>query len=234
MRRFVAFVVVVMLIALAAPAFAQVGNGAFSGPHFNLNIIGVEKGKTAPMTNTDRHTIFVALGSNDTQVITNIYLKPSADFMVCDGNGFDAAYDCNGQAIGTKKGATFALPCNTNLPNDYELIACSGENPTASYYVYARGLGKPGGKATMTTCATDPSTGETVCSTENTLEALWRDTGKSIFKDVTHELTSIVADIDGDDVMERVALFEGGLEDWYWEYANKGLRLAQLRFYLTD
>src|SRR5262249_29086621 len=69
------------------------GNGAPSGPHFNLNIIGVDKGKTAPLTSSDRHTIFVALGKN-AATISKIYLMPG-DFQVCDGNAFDAAFDCS-------------------------------------------------------------------------------------------------------------------------------------------
>ena len=91
-------------------------------------------------------------------------------------------------------------------------------------------MGKPGGAATITTCATDPTTGEEVCSTENAV--LVRNKGKQTFTNVTNELTSLVADIDGDGLTERVSLFSGGLEDWMWQYANKGLRLAQLRFYL--
>lgn len=37
------------------PALA--GNGAPSGPHYNLNIIGVENVKKADMTGSNRHTI---------------------------------------------------------------------------------------------------------------------------------------------------------------------------------
>ena len=59
-----------------------------------------------------------------------------------------------------------------------------------------------------------------------------RRTGKSTFRNVTNELTSLVADINGDGVLERVALFAGGLEDFFWQFDNHGLRLAQLRFYL--
>ena len=81
----------------------------------------------------------------------------------------------------------------------------------------------------MTTCATDPDTGEEVCSTENVL--LIRYKKQSTFENVTRQLTSIVTDIDGDGDLDRVSLFQGGLEDWFWQYANKGLRLAQLRFY---
>jgi hypothetical protein len=61
-----------------------------SGPHYNLNIIGVEKGKRAPLTGSERHTIFVALNSRG-DVSSKIYLVPGDDFRVCDGNAFDPA-----------------------------------------------------------------------------------------------------------------------------------------------
>ena len=213
---------VVVAAVLAAPAHA--GNGAPSGPHYNLNIIGVAKGKTAPLTNSDRHTIFVGLGGNNDLVESRIYLA-QGDFQVCDGNAFDAAFNCAGTRIASQ-GAAFQLPRNTNITT---LIPCSAGD-TASYEVWARGLGKPGGKATMTTCATDPTTLETVCSTENVL--LVRNTGKSTFKNVTNELSSLMADINGDGILERVALFSGGLQDFFWQFDNQGLKLTQLRFYL--
>ena len=37
-------------------------------------------------------------------------------------------------------------------------------------------------------------------------------------------LTSILADIDGDGDLDRVSLFAGGLQDWYWGYVNEGLK----------
>jgi hypothetical protein len=215
---------VAVAAALAAPAHA--GNGAPSGPHYNLNIIGVSKNKTAPLTSSDRHTIFVGLGSSNDVVESRIYLG-QGDFQVCDGNAFDAAFNCAGAKIASQ-GAAFQLPCNTNI---LALIPCSAGD-TASYEVWARGLGKPGGQAAMTTCATDPTTGETVCSTENVV--LVRNTGKSTFKNVTNELTSLMADINGDGILERVALFSGGLQDFFWQFDNQGLKLTQLRFYLLS
>jgi hypothetical protein len=105
-----------------------------------------------------------------------------------------------------------------------------------AYTVWARALGQPGGSATMTTCATDPILGDVVCSTENVL--LVRNKGKSTFRNVTQQLTSLVAcvDIDPDPLIEdivctRFALFSGDFEDWFWQYDNRGLRLAQIRFY---
>lgn len=50
------------------------------------------------------------------------------------------------------------------------------------------------------------------------------------FRDVPNELTFQVADIDDDGALEREALFSGPFEDWFWQYDNQGLKLAQLRF----
>lgn len=234
-----------LIVALAIPASAQPGNGARSGPHYNLNIIGVEKGKTAPMTGSDRHTIFVQLGTAGAVEAKRslIYLVPSADFQVCDGNAFDPAYDCSGKQI-KSLGAVFALPCNTNITTpttgDVNLLqACdpTDDIPDASYAVFARGLGKPGGHAVMTTCATDVLSGEIVCSTENTLDvgALVRKTGKTVFKDVTNELTSlqacVVDELTGVETCTRYALFDNDFVDFFWQYDNYGLKLAQLRLY---
>lgn len=238
-------------ITLAATvATAQTGNGAPNGPHYNLNIIGVNKGKTATMTTSDRHTIFVALGSAGAVDAKKsyIYLLPATDFQVCDGNSFDPAYDCSGAQI-KPLGAVFSLPCNLNISapttGDINLLqACDPTDnvPDASYGVFARGLGKPGKDgndpyAVMTTCATDIVTNEIVCSTENTLNvgALVRKTGKSIFKDVTNELTSLqVCTVDPLTLQEtctRYALFDDDFVDFFWQYDNFGLKLAQLRFY---
>src|SRR5207302_3589925 len=144
---------------------------------------------------------------------SRIYLT-QGDFSVCDGNAFDAAYACDGTKI-QSQGAVFQLPCNTNVPAD---ITCVQGTAQASYEVWARALGTPGGSATITTCAFDPQLGEEVCSTENVI--LSRNKGKSTFTNVTNQLTSLVADIDGNGTLERVALFAGGLQDFVWQYQN--------------
>ena len=104
-----------------------------NGAHYNLNIIGVENPKTDPLTGSDRHTIFVALGNKNSAVTSKIYLT-QGDFQVCDGNAFDAAYDCSGNQI-QSQGAVFQLPCNTNIPAD---ITCVDGTVSASYQVWAR------------------------------------------------------------------------------------------------
>src|SRR5262245_24066815 len=107
----------IAVLLLTAPLGAQNLSTYLSGPHYNLNIIGVEPGKTATIPSSNRHTIFVALGGKNNQITTNIWLQPGFEFRVCDGNGFDAAYDCSGVPF-KPQGATFQLPCNTSLAYD--------------------------------------------------------------------------------------------------------------------
>lgn len=193
------------------------GNGAPSGPHYNLNIIGVKKGKTAPMDGDNGHRIFVDLWGN-----TKILLYEGDTFEVLDANGTD------------NNGGAFQLP---NPDPD-------GDGVT-SYSVYARALGGPNGKATLTTCAEDPATGEEVCSTDN--EVFVRTVGKgnsSKFTNVSKELLTLSIVIDSEETPDlaeclgvegveevQVGLFDDCLENYFWDYENEGLKLLQLRFY---
>lgn len=180
-------------------AFVRTGNGAPSGSHYNLNIIGVPRNKTADMTGNNGHRIFVSIDGH-----TKILLS-EGDYQVLDANGTDGT-------------ASFQLP-NPDPDGD----------GTTVYSVFARALGTPGGSSTTTTCATDPATGEEVCSIV-ALE-LERKPGKSTFKNVSRYLLYIYVDLDDDDVLERVPLFDDVLQGYFWDYDNAGLKLAQLRFY---
>jgi hypothetical protein len=222
------------VLAAAVATSAWAGNGAPSGAHYNLNIIGVENPKSSTLTGSDRHTIFVGLGSKKpaAPVTTDIWLVPG-DFQVCDGNGFDAAHDCAGQPVGRgMDGAVFQLPCNTAIPTDY---GCAGGTASASYTVWGRALGQPGGSALITTCAYD-ETGTRICSSENTVNVFSRGHGKQVFQNVTSALTTlqnVTFFLDGVEVFGDVSLFNTALEDYLWQYDNNGLRLAQIRFYLN-
>jgi len=209
------------LVLFTVPAAALAGNGAPSGGHYNLNIIGHTKCSGDDLKNTNRHNIQVLLNGGDSagriggtlasllDKRNKIYLSQSFDgtFTVMDGNA------CDGD------GASFRLPA----PGSYE--------------IYARALGQPGGAATMTTCDTGAGADlilgtaddEIVCSTENVLLA--RSKGKSSFSNVTTQLTTITVDLDGDGVLDTVSLFDAALQDYFWNYDNNGLRLAQLRLY---
>jgi hypothetical protein len=210
-------------LGLMAPAFA--GGINLNGPHYNLNIIGVDNPKSTPMTGGDRHTIFVALGNKGAAVTSRIYLTPGP-FGVCDGNAFDTAYACDGTVV-SQQGAVFQLPCNSAVPTD---TGCAAGTYSADYQIWARALGTPGGSTTMTTCASD-DTGAIICSTDH--KVLSRSKGKSTFYNVTTALTTINAcyDINGIVTCQLASLFDPSLQDYFWQYDNAGLRLLQLRFY---
>lgn len=208
-----AWVTALLVIFTVTSAYAThsgTGNGAPNGPHYNLNIIGVPKGKTADMTGTQGHTIFVWLNGKSKIWLCEAGVDDGCDevddFAVLDRNATDS------------DGALFALP-NPDPDGD----------GTTVYSVFARALGAPGGAALATTCATNPDTGEVLCSVIS-LE-LVRDKGRSKFDNVSKYLLYIYADIDGDGDLERVPLFDDDLEGYFWDYDNNGLKLAQLRFY---
>jgi hypothetical protein len=216
----------------AATAFA--GNGAPSGGHYNLNILGKENCSKDDLSDSSRHTIQVLLNYGQSAEEINgipvasldkknkIFLTQGPDFQVIDGNA------CDGD------GAEFMLP------NPYP----DGLTAAPAYEIYARAGGKPGDSADITTCATgegdDMILGtdddEIVCSLGNTV-TLKRTSGKQTFTNVTKQLTTITyldCDIDGTCETVTVGLFDGALYDYFWNYDNHGLRLAQLRFYPAE
>jgi hypothetical protein len=228
--------VVLCAVILSIPGFAQktiTGNGAPSGAHYDLNIIGVTNAKTPPLTGSNRHTIFVPLvsdqGALDTDVASGAdILLTQGSFTVCDGNAFDAAYDCSGKKI-ANQGAVFQLPCNTNIAtaSGTTLVPCPTTGAVASYTVWGRAVGTPGGSSSITTCATDLLTSTVVCSVNSNVAVFTRKSGKPVFSDVTNQLTSLVT------TTQTVALFGSGFQGFFWDYDNNGDKLLQLRFYLN-
>jgi len=197
-----------------AAAQTQTGNGAQSGSHYNLNILGKTDCTPADLNGNNGHTIQVLLngGQNATNLNgssasvldkkNKIFLQPGDDFQVLDGNACD--------------GALFMLPTNS------------------CYTVYARALGTPGGYANMTTCAidnngtpNDTTDDVVVCS----MFSVNLDRTKKGFQDVTKQLTTITFTLNG--VTTTVNIFDPALYNYFWNYDNHGLRLAQIRFYPT-
>lgn len=235
MRRIVLFVSLVLaLVAIPASlrTFAT-GNGAPSGTHFNLNIIGVPKDKTADMNNNDGHRIFVQLngGEDATSLdgklfssltkVNKIFLAPAPagqSFQVLDANATNA------------DGATFQLPADVST----------------TWTVWARALGKPGGSSNTTTCATTAGVDgvlgtaddEVLCSMA-TLHV--ERTKNSKFTNVSSTLLYITVDVTAGSALstclggvsgtQTLSLFNGCLQNYFWNYQNNGLKLLQLRFY---
>ena len=220
---------------VAAPAYAQkpTGNGSESGSHYTLNIIGHEKEKLADMTGSKRHTIFVDIDFSDATPTSptplaslnrknKIFLE-EGPFQVIDGNAWD--------------GATFQLPAP-----DCSGLTVEATNLECDYRVYIRGLGSPQNNpyAQMTTCAIADGgaqgTGDDTyqCSTETVTVS--RSKGRSSFTNVTKQLLTACLDTFDDfnfdgQCDERVELFDDDFYQYFWDYDNFGLRLAQLRFY---
>ncbi|MEK7117647.1 MAG: hypothetical protein AAB861_02625 [Patescibacteria group bacterium] len=187
------------------------GNGAPSGAHYNLNLIGVPKNKTADMTGNNGRRIFVPETGKAKILLTE------GEFQVLDANGTDA------------NGASFQLP-NPDPDGD----------GTTAYSVYVRALGKPGGSAKMQSCYTDGQTGDTWCAVDivggvSQIE-ITRSKGPSKFVNVSRDLlyvdVCLTVDLDGNCTSSVVEpLFSDSLDEYFWEYDNNGLKLAQLRFY---
>ena len=99
---------------VAAAQKAMTGNGAPSGSHYNLNIIGVSHDKNPNMNgNGSGNVIFVDLGSKTGDAVTTkILLSQAADgvFEVLDKNGTDGE-------------ASFSLP----VPGTYTVWARATE-----------------------------------------------------------------------------------------------------------
>lgn len=115
---------VVLSVVLGCTEVYAAGAGNTGGGCYNLNIIAV-KSKSADMTGTSGHSLFVLLNGN-----TQIGLQ-EGDFSVLDRNGTDGK-------------ASFRLP-NPDPTN-------SG---TTAYSVFARLVGKPNSTLNMATCAYD-------------------------------------------------------------------------------
>lgn len=134
--------------------------------------------------------------------------------------------------VGLKNDATFARTrIDLKSGPDFEVLDCNGldgkaafQLPTdvsADWEVWVRALGKPGGTADMRTCGenvTDDIVLVKVCGADLHLEAHGNNnkfinaSGKLLF-------------------VNGIPLFDPTYQNYFWEYDNNGLKLAQLRFY---
>lgn len=198
MKRTIIGILVVMMVLSVGIAFA--GNGSPDAKKlYSLNIIGVSKDKDASMDDNSGHRIFVPLYDK-----AKIELIEGDDFAVLDANG-------------TNGPAQFQMP-NPGL-DPYVIGDENGADTDSDYSVYVRPLGKPGGWATITTCA------ELIQSTfaellpKNFVRALnrtgafggyasveqvgqditMRDKGPSKFQNVTAQLLTIVFKVEVDE-----------------------------------
>jgi len=193
-------------------AQSETGNGAPSGAHYNLNLIGKDKQDILPNDSNNGHRIFVNLYASHDGTISDkrnkIYLTEQADFGVIDADATDGR-------------AEFGLPNPLN------------EDGSRTYLIYVRELGKPGGDGRLTTCYTD-TLGDDYCLFGYVDVPLQRNAEKPTFRDVTSELTTLCFDSDLTTIGVQLScesIFSDDLKDYYWNYDNNGLKNVQLRFY---
>jgi hypothetical protein len=203
--RTAAFVVVaLLLLVMTLPVSA--GSGAPSGPHYNLNLIGVPKEKNPNIGCGNGHRIFVGLGRKSGEAATTKIMLAEGDFAVLDCDGTDGE-------------ASFQLP-----PPDPE------NDGITEYSVYARALGQPGGTAWLGSCLIDEY-GVEWCSAKADGLSLEAHGNSNKFVNASKELLYVWVDLDGDGKAERYPLFSEELYGYFWSYDNNGLKLLQLRFY---
>jgi hypothetical protein len=236
--------IVVTMVAGIAWSLESEDGRKLKGKHFTLNIIGVQKNKTADMDGDNQGgVIFVKLTGKSK---INLVKAPEGEsFAVLDKNGTDG------------NGATFQLP-DPDL--DPYVVGDKGDADTMSAYsVYVRPLGKPGGWAKITTCADVLESNLKAFLSKDDINVLneacefggvasveqvgwditFRNKGKTKFTNVTAELLTIVLKVEILDeegnvvetIYVRVPIFDDILENEYWEYENHGLKLLQVRFY---
>jgi hypothetical protein len=221
MKKCLVFCLAVVFLAVAVviptfsprPAAAQTGKG-LSGPHYNLNIIGVPKGKKPDMTNTDGHTIFVPLDGT-----VKIFYIAGDEFQVLDRNGTDA------------DGATIEVPSS---PGDTSVC----------YNVYATALGKPGGNAVVNAdCVIDGLLGSCTDALLLDSFTVTRDPGKPKRQNISDifratgciDLNASGSCDSGDLQFNNVWIFNiSQLLSYFWNYTNTDLKLMQVRFYPVE
>ena len=208
-RALVALSMLALSLALVSVVSAGTGNGAPSGAHYNLNLIGVPSGKTATDTsNSNGRRIFVPLSGRSRILLTE------GPFDVLDYNGTDGE-------------ASFQLP---NPDPDLDGVT--------DYSVYVRALGKPSGKAVLQSCFEDATGTWCAADFAGGVEPieLGRTKGKQTFQNVTRDLlfVDVCVAFDAGGACTRtdqIPLFSDDTKSYLWQYDNDGLKLAQLRFY---
>ncbi|MBK5291870.1 MAG: hypothetical protein JJE04_09375 [Acidobacteriia bacterium] len=214
----------------AGSAFAQNGNPCPGEKEYQLNIIGVAKGKTPEMTGNNGHRIFVNLTgksvinmTGDTDSVT-AGLQCGDNFLVTDAN-----------ATGTSNPATLLVPC-TN-------VNATSTDPGVCFDVYATALGTAGNVNVDVVCTFDGTVAGTdidagTCETGNIDFSLSKN-GKPVQVPITDYMrasgcfdanSNLTCDA-GEKTFNNIWIFNlEALVSYYWDYDNAGQRVSQIRF----
>ena len=180
-----------------------IGNNMPSGPHYNLNIIGVKNPKD--VGKSQGHTMFVKLSGK-----TKILMSQNQDgtFEVTDRNGTDGTASFNIGDSDTTDARTH-------------------------YLVYARALGKPNGSVTITPHASfEGQTGDPLFLLGEVTITRHKKKPKTVnitnlfYVTVTVTIGGVPKTYTNEWVFDIAELLE-----YYWDYNNNNCKLLQVRFY---
>jgi hypothetical protein len=234
-RLLIVSTILVLALALVVPIYAM--QGVPGGQHWQVNIIGVPKGKKVDMTDSQRRTIFVPLDADGSALPVKIYYTtqlmdpnlPDNDFHVLDGNATD------GKAV-------------IQVPYDPDFDYSSGDY--LAYDVYAIALGKPqsGGlqAEVLVECTYDIQTVPADCADSLYMGGftLRRNKGGPTVKPISDVfmVNSVCIDANlsgtcdtGETVIQNIWIFNlPFLSEYLWDYDANSLKLMQVRFYRHD
>src|SRR5207245_1391835 len=103
--------------SVTTASVATTGNGAPSGSHFNLNIIGVPKDKTADMNNNNGRRIFVELvGGNKASAIngTDFSVLSRVNTILLTHDPLNERFQVLDANATDQNGAVFLLPVDVS------------------------------------------------------------------------------------------------------------------------
>ena len=239
MKRLFTFLALVVLATPAALAQSSNGNNSNNGARvgkagFLLNVSAFEQCPAGEFTGSNRHQIavqadYTGVATDNTAKVNKIFLSSGPGFQVQDGNACD------------ETGAYVQLPINAaNCRN------CSDPTLPApmfrEYQVRARVVGKPGGRATITSCVEmmeiDPVTqaeiATSLCSVgAQNIRVAARNTGggktQNQWENASAQLLTVCVDTSGDGVCDdRIGLFDSLGEDYWWNFDTAGRPHVQL------
>ena len=181
-------------------------DGNLSGAHYNLNIIGVPKGKTADMSGNNGGRIFVPLNGTSKIMLTPAPVGES--FQVLDANGTDGR-------------AEFQLP--KDVTANWTVWARVPGNRGGSATI-----------TTCAEYAWDGTPIDISLCTSVTMDRLGYSKFTNVSADLLYvTLTDDILNSDGEVVVKagKYPLFDDALVNYFWQYDNNGLKILQLRFY---
>ena len=201
-------------VAAKSPEVQDKSNGAPSGAHFNLNVIGWAQ---SDQNNGDEWN-GNDLSGNGHRIFIPLKTTWQNDPKDTDGTANEPGV--SGTEVGPQKGVKIKVQWDTT----FDVIDCDATDgeailqmPEGGFDIYVRALGKPGGYLDLDAYIIEGN----VYYLVGHVDIDRPNGGKSKFEDIS-----------------RILIYQSNpvwdYDEYFWQLYNNGLRLAQFRFYYTD